>query len=253
MTQRFRILMGSLLWVWSSAALAATEELKPVDPSGGSKPSAVDGSGSAVPVRPLPKAEPPQSDGEEPADSSAPNEEPKDTDTLTEGAESSAKGPKASAEPAEILRDLSKLPVPVARMRELILEAIASGDIENLRPLIGYGAEITTLSLGGFDGDPVDYLKSLSGDPAGHEIMAILAEVLEAGFVHLDKGTENEIYVWPYFFALPLDALTAPQKVELFKLVTAGDYEDMVSFGAYIFYRVGITPDGRWQIFVSGD
>jgi hypothetical protein len=52
---------------------------------------------------------------------------------------------------------------------------------------------------------------------------------------------------------VPLDRLTPPQRVELFKIVTAGDYEDMKSYGAYIFYRVGITPDGRWQFFVAGD
>ena len=35
------------------------------------------------------------------------------------------------------------------------------------------------------------------------------------------------MYVWPYFFAVPLDRLTPRQRVELFKIVTAGDYEDM--------------------------
>ena len=33
----------------------------------------------------------------------------------------------------------------------------------------------------------------------------------------------------------------------------SGDYDDMKSYGAYIFYRVGITPDGHWQFFVAGD
>jgi hypothetical protein len=27
----------------------------------------------------------------------------------------------------------------------------------------------------------------------------------------------------------------------------------MVAFGAYNFYRVGITPDGKLQFFVAGD
>ncbi len=155
--------------------------------------------------------------------------------------------------PITVLRDTTKLPVPAARMRELILEAAKSGDIERLRPLIGFGQSITSLSLGGFDGDPIEFLKSLSGDSEGHEILAILIEVLEAGFSHVDQATENELFVWPYFYSMPLNALSAPQKVELYKLVTAGDYEDMNLFGAYIFYRVGITPKGRWQFFVAGD
>ena len=38
-----------------------------------------------------------------------------------------------------------------------------------------------------------------------------------------------------------------------FRLPTHGDFEDMKSFGAYNFYRVGITPQGRWRFFVAGD
>lgn len=153
----------------------------------------------------------------------------------------------------EIQRDLSVLPFPTRRMHELILEATKTGDIERLRPLIGTGESATQLSLGGLDEDPVEFLKGQSGDEQGHEILAILEEVLEAGFVHLDKGTENEIFVWPYFFAYPLDGLDPSQRVELFRIVTYGDYADMRDFGGYIFYRVGISPSGRWQFFVAGD
>ena len=153
----------------------------------------------------------------------------------------------------EISRDLSILPEPVRRMRELIIEAARSGDAEKLRPLIGSGAETTRLSLGDIEGDPVEYLRSLSGDSEGHEILAILIEVLEAGYVRFDAGTDKELYVWPYFFAVPLEGLSPQERVELFTLVTAGDYEDMLSFGAYIFFRVGITPEGQWLFFVAGD
>jgi hypothetical protein len=155
--------------------------------------------------------------------------------------------------PPEIITDLARLPFPVRKMRELILEAAKTGDVEKLRPYIGYGADVTMLSLGGIDDDPVTFLKSLSGDGQGYEILAILIEVLESGFVHLDEGTDHELYVWPYYFAYPIDKLTPAQRVDLYKLVTHGDYEDMEAFGAYIFYRVGITPQGRWRFFVAGD
>ena len=156
-------------------------------------------------------------------------------------------------ESPEILTDLSVLPFPTRRMHELILEATKSGDIEKLRPLIGIGDSATQLSLGGFEGDAIEFLKSQSGDPGGKEILAILEEVLEAGFVHLDKDSENEIFVWPYFFAFALDKLDDRQMVELFRIVTFGDFQDMQDFGGYIFYRVGISPSGRWHFFVAGD
>ncbi|MDD9910936.1 MAG: cytoplasmic protein [Ahrensia sp.] len=155
--------------------------------------------------------------------------------------------------PPEILHDIESLPQPVRRMRELILSAAKSGEIEKLRDLVGIGETATTLSIGGLDGDPIDFLKEASGDDDGYEILAILIEVLEAGYVHLDIDAEEEIYVWPYFFAWPLDGLTPQQSVELYRVLTAGDVEDSRSFGGYVFYRVGIKPDGTWSFFVAGD
>ncbi len=153
----------------------------------------------------------------------------------------------------EIIYDLDRLPPQVKRMRELIVEAAKSGDIETLRPLIGTGPDSTQLALGGIDGDPIEFLKGLSGDEEGQELLAILEEVFNAGYVHLDAGKPGELYVWPYFVAVPLDRLNARQKVELFKIVTAGDLEDMKTYGTYIFYRVGISPEGKWEFFVAGD
>ncbi len=182
----------------------------------------------------------PQAEQDEPAQEDAPEE-------LTRP-EVDPEGPLP-----EIIKNLDRLPEPVRRMHDLILEAAKSGVIEQLRPLIGIGEDVTQLSFGGAEADPIAFLKGLSGDPDGQEILAILEEVLSAGYVHLDAGTANELYVWPYFFAIPLDKLDPRQRVEMFKIVTAGDYEDMKAFGAYIFYRVGITPEGRWAFFVAGD
>lgn len=155
------------------------------------------------------------------------------------------------AAPVEVLSDVSKIPAPVARMRELIVEAAASGDIERLRPLLGKGPTQTQVGEG--DEDPIKTLKSLSGDGEGMEILAIMLDVLSTGFVDVDKGTPDELYVWPYFAEKPLSSLTPPEKVDLLRLVTAGDYAGMEEFGSYNFYRIGITPDGQWKFFIGGD
>lgn len=159
----------------------------------------------------------------------------------------------ADAPLPEVIYDLGRLPEPVRRLHDQIVEACKGGDIEKLRPLLDSGENATQLSFGLVDGDPIAYLKELSGDKQGAEMLAILEEVLSAGYVHMDPGTPNEMYIWPYFFAVPLEKLTPSQQVELFKIVTAGDYEEMKTYGSYIFYRVGITPDGKWSFFVAGD
>jgi len=138
-------------------------------------------------------------------------------------------------------------------MRQLLIDAAKSGDIEKLRPLLGTGDSATQLSLADITDDPVAFLKSQSGDEDGEEILAIMEEVLSAGYVHLDAGTPEELYVWPYFFAYPLDKLTPQQKVEMYKIVTASDFEEMQNFGNYIFFRLGISPDGHWAFFVAGE
>jgi hypothetical protein len=205
-------------------------------------------SGTAAPGAAVPM---PQAPGAKPSDQPAGTDKTEPEVPANGGITSPRADPDAP--PPPVVYDLSTLPEPVKRMQALIIEACKSGDIEKLRPLIGKGDAMTQLSLGDIDGDPITFLKGLSGDGDGQEILAILEEVLSAGYVHLDTGTPQELYVWPYFFALPLDKLDARQRVELFKLVTASDYDDMKQFGAYIFYRVGITPSGQWLFFVAGD
>jgi len=153
----------------------------------------------------------------------------------------------------EILYDLSKLPDPVRKMHDALAAACKSGDIEKLRPLLSSGNMATQLTFGEMDEDPIKFLHDQAGDQGGQEILAIMEEILDAGYVHLDAGKPQELYVWPYFFAIPLDKLNAPQRVELFRIITAGDYEDMKSVGAYVFYRLGITPQGKWAFFLAGD
>ncbi|WP_319772942.1 hypothetical protein [Breoghania sp.] len=144
------------------------------------------------------------------------------------------------------------LPKPVARIRAQILDAALSGDLESLRPVLESNEMPPTLALTDIE-DPIDYLKQASGDEAGREILALLSEILEAGWVHVDEGTPQEMYIWPYFARYPLNGLSPSQEVELYRILTANDVEEMRDFGAYIFYRVGIGPDGTWHYFVAGD
>ncbi|MCX5512317.1 hypothetical protein [Kaistia algarum] len=158
-------------------------------------------------------------------------------------------------EPVPIVEyDLSKLPAPVKALRERILAAAKTGDINQLKPIIDSGAHPPNLGADeSQDKDPIAFLKSISGDPDGREILAILSDVLDAGYVHVEAGTPQEQYVWPYFARYPIDKLTPPQMVELFRIVTASDFDEMKGSGAYLFYHVGITPDGQWSEFQAGD
>lgn len=159
----------------------------------------------------------------------------------------------ATSEDPDIRYDVSELPVPVRDTWEKLRAAAASGEIERLRPLLDASPEPPILSFGSPGEDPIEDLRSFSGDAQGSEILAILLEVLDAGYVHIDVGTEQEVYAWPYFVRVALDELTPEQRVELYTLLTQADVEEMREFGTYVFYRVGISPDGTWRYFVAGE
>jgi hypothetical protein len=150
----------------------------------------------------------------------------------------------------EIITDLSRLPAPVARTRERILAAAKSGDLQQLAALMKESSPVFSFSD---DKDPIAFWKENYPDSDGVEVLSILTTILETGYVRVDEGTPNDMYVWPYFVRLSLKALTPQQRVELFRIVTGADYKDMLAFGAYAFYRLGIGPDGTWHFFVAGD
>lgn len=172
----------------------------------------------------------------------------------TEEKPAAAPAAEAEAEPAvkaEIIHDFSKLPEPVRKLREAIVEAAASGDIERMRPIMDPGSKKT-------DGpdqneDPIETLKSFSGDTEGLEILAIMLDLMQTGVARIEPGTPDEVYVWPYFVGKALNELSPPEKVDLLRIVTAGDLAAMDEAGGYNFYRIGISPDGKWKFIVSGD
>ena len=90
----------------------------------------------------------------------------------------------------------------------------------------------------------------------GWEILAALAEMLEAGYVVLPLGRDlenNRLYMWPYFAEVPLDRLTPAQEVELLRLVPPAAAKDMKGKGKYTHWRLAIGADGTWHSFRKGE
>ena len=163
--------------------------------------------------------------------------------------------PAADSKSVEVIYDINKAPEPVRKLREMIVEAAASGDLERLRPLMNVGGGLNQTQITADDPgeDPIKSLHDLSGDADGIEVLSILLDIMSTGFAHVGAGTTDDMYVWPYFAEKDIKTLTAPEKVDLMRIVTAGDYSDMLEFGGYNFYRVGITPDGKWKFFSAGE
>jgi hypothetical protein len=150
----------------------------------------------------------------------------------------------------EVLRDVSTLPPQVARMRSAILGAAASGEVESLRVPVEMN-ELPPMFAAEKVKDPMMYWREISGDGEGREVMATLIELFRAGFARTAGGTENEMYIWPYFAEMPLDKLTPAQEVELLTIVPPARMKEMRQKGKYDHYRIAIAKDGTWHSFMK--
>ena len=146
------------------------------------------------------------------------------------------------------------LPPNVAEMRELILSAVRSGRIEDLKAAIEINANRPDFGTGPGDdnADPIQSLSALSGDGQGREILAALGEILDMPPAALPLGRDlenNLIYIWPYLAARPLDQLTGPEEVELYRLVTPAKAKEMREKKRWTWWRLAIGADGTWHAF----
>lgn len=164
-----------------------------------------------------------------------------------------AKPPPAASAPAEMaIKDPALLPAPVAEMREAILGAVRSGQIEDLRTAIEWNELPPALADTGVD-DPITFLRQASADGEGREMLAIIGDLLSAGATRLPIGRDVEnadVYVWPYLAERPLDKLIPAEEVELLRLVPAATAAAMRTAKRWTWYRLVIGADGTWHSFM---
>jgi hypothetical protein len=159
--------------------------------------------------------------------------------------------PERAAGP-ETGTDLTRLPPAVLHTRDRILAAARTGDLQTLLTLMRAGGNMPAFSHTQRQ-DPAAYWKETYPDSDGVEILSILISILETEPARIDAGTPQETYLWPYFARLPIKSLTPAQKVDLFRVVTGSDYKEMLQRGRYVFYQLGIGPDGTWRYFLASE
>jgi hypothetical protein len=151
--------------------------------------------------------------------------------------------------------DTGPLPEPVEEMRQAILAATHSGNIEDLRVPLDWN-ELKPEVAAPTGEDPIAYWKKTSADGNGREILAALAEILpmRAAELPLGKDLENNIiYVWPYLAEVDLGKLTPPQEVDLIRLVGVAGAKAMREKKKWTWWRLTIGADGTWHSFKKAD
>ncbi len=173
----------------------------------------------------------------------------------TEKNKAAAHGDKAAArsELAEQPLRLEDLPLPVREMRDLILAAVSSGDIEELRHALEWNELRPDLGIDR-DSDAIDHFREVSADGNGAEILARLGDILSTPPAVLPIGPDlenNDVFVWPYLAEKPLKSLTPKETVDLYRIVPPAEAGAMLASGKWSWYRLVIGADGTWHAFVK--
>jgi hypothetical protein len=175
------------------------------------------------------------------------------TDSAWAQTKQKAAGAAPPPKPAPVIHyGTDDLPEPVREMREAILTAVRSGQMEDLRVAVELN-EMKPVIADRAVADPIAHWRQASVDGEGREILAILGQLLDAGYTVLPIGKDienNRVYVWPYFAEMKLDTLTPAQDVELLRLVPGTAFRDMKRAGTYAHYKLGIGADGTWHFFI---
>lgn len=161
---------------------------------------------------------------------------------------SSKKTPKPENDPGP-------LPVPVEEMRQAILSATHTGEIDDLREPLDWN-EIKPELAAPTGEDPIQHWKKTSADGKGREILAALSGILTLHPAELPLGQDlenNIIYVWPYLAEMQLDKLTPPQEVELIRLVGPAEAKTMREKKKWTWWRLTIGADGTWHSFKKAE
>jgi hypothetical protein len=158
---------------------------------------------------------------------------------------------KPAAAAPRVYYGTAELPGPVQEMRDVILSAVSSGRIEDLRHAYDLNELKPDLAADPV-ADPVAFWKETSADGRGLEVLAALGQILDAGYVILPTGRDlenNRIYVWPYFAEVPLASITPAQEVELMRLLGAAAAGELKAKERYSSWRIAIGADGVWHSF----
>jgi hypothetical protein len=168
---------------------------------------------------------------------------------------------KARTKPAEkaavavVPAAADALPGPVVEMRDAILAAVRTGNIDDLKPALQWNEMPPVVASGKID-DPIAYWKSISGDGQGREILAILDNLLAAGHTVLPVGRDVEnskLFVWPRFAEMDLSKLKPEDEVQLYRIASPAEVKAMITKKRWLGYRIAIGAEGTWHAFQKGE
>ena len=169
--------------------------------------------------------------------------------------ESTIAQPNAQLQSKRNMIPLKELPQPVLEMRDAILSAVQTGNIEDLRTALDWNELPPDLGLDQ-EKDPIEHWKKTSPSRHGYEILAILANILVTPPAHLPIGRDlenNDVFIWPFFSETDPKELKPAEHVLLHRIASADVINNYLRTGNWTGYRLAIGADGTWHTFTRSD
>ena len=150
----------------------------------------------------------------------------------------------------QVQYNLDALPEKTRETLERIKAAARTGDIEELRAAIEWN-ELPPEIEGDETADPISKLKKSSHDGTAQDMMAVMLNIFERGFITSggSNKTGSTSYIWPYFAEISLTKLKPNEEVDLNRIATPGEIKAMKESGSYTGYVAIIGADGTWHSF----
>lgn len=143
------------------------------------------------------------------------------------------------------------LPAAVEAMRDAILEAVQTGEIEDLKVALDLNELKPELAAEAVP-DPVAFWRKASNDGTGRDILASLGTLFELPHTIQPLGQDPEntgLYIWPAFADRPLAELSPEENAQLARLEPPETMARMKAAGRYTGWRLVIGADGVWHSF----
>ncbi|QGM96894.1 hypothetical protein [Methylocystis parvus] len=161
--------------------------------------------------------------------------------------------------PADIVSrpsaDLAALPAPVRAIRDKILAALETNDVEALRIPVDWNevrplfAKSGTFRAGT---DPIEILKATSFDGKGRETISVFRAVLAQPYVTILRGPVT-LYEWPAFARADAPPANEEDAQARWRCVRFADLPRSNAERKPRATRLGVASDGVWHYFWSED
>jgi hypothetical protein len=151
----------------------------------------------------------------------------------------------------QVSSDFSALPEPVRVKRQQLIEIANAGDTKSLQAVVS--AQSKPTQFASLSTDPVIALRENSADPQGHQMLAVMRNLLDMPYAVIWPDTAETLYIWPYLANVNFEHLTPRVSVDIYRLSSHEEYLEALDFDGWFGWRVVMDKDGNWLEFVNGD